>query len=200
MIIHVPMGNLDLDMLASEVRAELARNRVSRTVIDSLAELVSANREEDRFPAYKRSLIGLIQAAGSSLLVIDESFLHGGFAAGLNVLMFLFDNVINLRYIEEEGADLGRAIDIVKMRNSNHAKTLNKVIIGDNGVEVGNAIAGATGRLGWSVLRSESTSRNTGGPAALSDGSQHGQALLPGSCAKARTVLVEGYHSGRRRQ
>jgi circadian clock protein KaiC len=153
-IIHVPMGILNLDMLASEVRSALARDQVSRTVIDSLAELVAANREEERFPAYKRSLIGAIQAAGSSLLVTDESFLHGGFSSGMNVLMFLFDNVINLRYIEEEGAGLGRAIDIVKMRNSNHARTLNSVTITEHGLQVGDAIPGSTGRLGWSVLRS----------------------------------------------
>jgi circadian clock protein KaiC len=154
-ILHVPMGNLDLDMLAGSVRTELARHQISRTVIDSLAELVAANREEERFPAYKRSLIGAIKAAGSSLLVTDESFLHGGFASsGVKVLMFLFDNVINLRYIEEEGTDLGRALDIVKMRNSNHARTLNNVTIGDHGIEVGDVIVGAGGRLGWTVLRS----------------------------------------------
>jgi circadian clock protein KaiC len=154
-ISHVPMGNLDLDMLASEVRAEISRHRVSRTVIDSLAELVAANREQERFPAYKRSLIGAIRAAGSSLLVTDESFLHGGFASGMNVLMFLYDNVVNLRYIEGDGTDLGRALDIVKMRNSNHAKTVNNVVIGARGLEVGNAITGASGRLGWSVLKSK---------------------------------------------
>ena len=43
------------------------------------------------------------------------------------------------------------------MRNSNHAKTLNKVTIGEHGIEVGNAIVGSSGRLGWSVLRSASS-------------------------------------------
>ena len=71
--------------------------------------------------------------------------------------MFLFDNVINLRYIEGDGPDIGRALDIVKMRNSNHSKTLNKVTIGEHGIEVGNAIVGSSGRLGWSVLRSASS-------------------------------------------
>ena len=187
-IIHIPMGNLDLDMLASEVRAEVTRHHVNRTVIDSLAELVAANREEERFPAYKRSLIGAIQAAGSSLLAIDESFLHGGFASGMNVLMFLFDNVINLRYIEGDGPDLGRALDIVKMRNSNHAKTLNKVTIGEHGIEVGNAIVGSSGRLGWSVLRSASS------PASPASALKPSQSLMTtqfaggGSCVDVHAV------------
>ena len=72
-------------------------------------------------------------------------------ACGLGCLTV--DNVINLRYIEG-GIDLGRAIDIVKMRNSDHASALNSVTISDHGLQIGNAISGSTGRLGWSVLSS----------------------------------------------
>ena len=158
-ILHVPMGNLDLDMLASGIRAELARHHDGRIVIDSLAELITANREVERFPAYQRSLIGLIRTAGDSLLITNESLEQGGDASsGLNVLMFLFDNVVNLRYIEEEGPDIGRAIGVIKMRNSDHARTLNRVTIDESGMAVGNVIVGASGRLGWSVLKSEGPS------------------------------------------
>jgi len=160
-ILHVPMGNLDLDVLASRIREELTRHQGGRIVIDSLAELVAANREVERFPAYKRSLIGLIRSAGDSLLITNELSERGDdTSSGLNMLMFLFDNVINLRYIEEEGPDIGRALSVVKMRNSDHAKTLNRVTIGDKGMEVGSSITGASGRLGWSVLKSETLSRS----------------------------------------
>ena len=154
-ILHVPMGSLDLDMLASEIRAELGRHRESRVVIDSLAELVAANREVQRFPAYKRSLIGLIRAARASMLITHEELGQGGDPAssGLNVPMFLFDNVINLRYIELEGPEIGRAISIVKMRNSTHAKTLNSLTIDEEGMTVGGVIVGASGRLGWNALK-----------------------------------------------
>jgi circadian clock protein KaiC len=151
-ISHVPMGDLDLDVLASAVRAELAEHPVSRIVIDSLAELVYANRESERFPAYKRSLIGLIRAAGSSLLVNYETTTHGLATKSLGGLMFLFDNVLELRYIEE-ACQVGRALSVVKMRNSEHAMTLNDFSIGDRGVTVGNRLDGVTGILGWSALR-----------------------------------------------
>ena len=154
---HVPMGNLDLDILASEIRAELARDRAGRTVIDSLAELVKANREVERFPAYKRSLIGLSMQQASSLLITNESLSRGGDAvSGLKVLMFLFDNVINLRYMEEDGPDIGRAMSVIKMRSSDHASTLNRVAIGETGIEVGTTIVGASGASAGAYLRSES--------------------------------------------
>jgi circadian clock protein KaiC len=153
-ISHVPMGDLDLDVLANAVREDLAAHPVSRVVIDSLAELALAAREWERFPAYMRSLVGLIRAAGSSSLVTSETTAHGLEAQSLDGLMFLFDNVVDLRYIEE-GSQMGRALTVVKMRNSPHEMTLNRYDITDRGLEVGGQLEGVTGRLGWSALRTQ---------------------------------------------
>ncbi len=153
-ISYVPMGDLDLDVLASAIRAELATHSVSRVVIDSLAELVFAARESERFPAFMRSLVGLIRAAGSSSLVTSETAGHGLASQSLDGLMFLFDNVIDLRYIEEESG-VGRALNVVKMRNSRHETTLTSFTIADHGIMIGAPLAGVTGRLGWSALRTE---------------------------------------------
>jgi circadian clock protein KaiC len=152
LISHVPMGDLDLDVLANGIRADLAEHPVHRVVIDSLAELVFAAREWERFPAYMRSLIGLIRSAGSSSLLTSETTAHGIEAQSLDGLMFLFDNVLDLRYIEE-GSQVGRTLNVVKMRNSQHEMTLNGFTITGHGLVVGDRIEGATGRLGWSALR-----------------------------------------------
>ena len=151
---HVPMGDLDLDVLASAVRAALADHPVSRIVIDSLAELVFAAREWERFPAYMRSLIGLIRAAGSSSLITSETAAHGLSTQSLDSLMFLFDNIIDLRYIEEESG-VGRALNVAKMRKSQHAMTLNGYTITKHGIIIGDKLEGVTGHLGWSVLRAK---------------------------------------------
>ena len=155
-ISYVPMGDLDLDVLATAVRSELREHATSRIVIDSLSELALAAREEQRFPAYMRSLVGLVRAAGSSLLVTSETSAHGLSANAMDGLLFLFDNVIELRYIED-GSRVGRAVHVAKMRSSWHEMTLNSVSITDRGLVVGNELEGVTGRLGWSALR-------TGGP------------------------------------
>ena len=153
-ISYVPMGDLDLDVLASAIRSELAEHTVSRVVLDSLAELVLAARESERFPAFMRSLVGLIRAAGSSSLVTSETADRGLPTQTLDGLMFLFDNVIDLRYIEE-GAGVGRALNVVKMRNSWHSTTLTSFTIADHGVTIGERFEGVTGRLGWSALRTQ---------------------------------------------
>src|SRR5437660_8851918 len=88
-ISYVPMGDLDLDVAATAVRSELAEHPVSRIVVDSLSELALAAREETRFPAYMRSLVGLVRAAGSSLLITSETAAHGLTASSLDGLLFL---------------------------------------------------------------------------------------------------------------
>jgi circadian clock protein KaiC len=163
---YVPMGDLDLDVLATEVRANLAERPVRRIAIDSLAELVLADREWDRFPAYMRSLVGLVRAAGVSFLATSETVGATITSQSLEGLMFLFDNVIDLRYIEEESG-LGRALNIVKMRNRAHAMTLNKVTITDAGLVVGDPLEGVTGRLGWSALRTQDPPHRTASVPAL---------------------------------
>jgi circadian clock protein KaiC len=151
-IAYVPMGDLDLDVLATTVRSELSEHPISRIVIDSLSELAFAAREAERFPAYMRSLVGLVRAAGSSLLVTSETGAHGLAVSALDGLLFLFDNVIDLRYIEE-GAQIGRSVHVAKMRSSWHEMTLNSVTITDRGLVVGDVLESVTGRLGWSALR-----------------------------------------------
>ncbi len=151
-ISYVPLGDLDLDVLAGTVRSELRAHAPGRIVIDSLSELAFAAREEQRFPAYMRSLVGLVRAAGSSLLITSETDLQGAPASGLDRLLFLFDNVIELQYIED-GSRVGRAVHVAKTRTSWHEMTLNSASITDRGLVVGNELKGVTGRLGWSALR-----------------------------------------------
>ena len=118
---HVPQGELNLDTLGAVVRRQLAGGSVRRVILDSLAELVVAVHEIDRFPAYARSLIGFIRAGGASVLVTSETTALGPEAEPIGGLSFLFNNVLLLRYLEME-SETRRALSILKMRDSNHAK------------------------------------------------------------------------------
>jgi circadian clock protein KaiC len=152
MISHVPMGNLDLDVLATVIRHRLADGTTSRVVIDSLAEMAYAAREAERFPAYLRSLIAVVRSAGASLWVTSETTTFGPMKDPLVGLMFLFHNVVQIRYIEH-CSEVGRAINVLKMRNSSHDRGIYACHITDDGVTVGDRIPRLSGMLGWSVLR-----------------------------------------------
>jgi circadian clock protein KaiC len=150
-ISHVPMGSLDLDVVGAVVRERLAAGDVTRVVLDSLAEMVFAGRESERFPAYLRSLAGLIRAAGASLMVTSETTSLGPVKEPLGGLMFLFHNVIQLRYLEHH-SQLGRALNIVKMRNSDHNTAVHFCHITHKGLNIVGPLDGVTGILGWSTL------------------------------------------------
>ena len=109
---------------------------------------------QDRFAAYMRSLVGLIRAGGSSLLLTSETSVRGLPGNSLDGLMFLFDNTIDLRYIEDE-SQIVRAVHVAKMRSRAHSMSLNSLTITDRGLEVGHALDRVTGRLGWSALRTQ---------------------------------------------
>jgi len=153
LIIHyVPVGELDLDTIAAAVRRELTKGAVRRVVVDSLAELVFAAREADRFPAYSRSLVGWIRAAGASVLITSETTTLGPMTEPIGGLSFLFHNVILLRYLEI-GSQLRRAVNVIKMRTSNHDKGVFEYVIDEHGLTIKDRLEGVTGVLGWSALR-----------------------------------------------
>ncbi|MGX6608452.1 RAD55 family ATPase [Micromonosporaceae bacterium Da 78-11] len=149
---YVPIEELDLDALAVRVVAALQANPIRRVVIDSLMDLVYAAGEVERFPAYKRALMASIRAAGASLLVTSESTAIGAAGQPWDGLMFLFHNVVLLRYVEFN-TQIGRALNITKMRNSRHATGLHEVTIDDHGLSVGRQLDNVTGILGWTQLR-----------------------------------------------
>jgi circadian clock protein KaiC len=149
---HVALGDLDLDMLASGIRDDLSGGGISRVVIDSLAEMADAARETPRFPAFTRSLIGFIRAAGASLVITSETTVLGPTGEPAGGVMFLFHNLLLLRYVELDSAS-GRALNVVKMRNSDHDKAVHQFEIGPDGMAVGDPLEGVGGMLGWSALR-----------------------------------------------
>jgi hypothetical protein len=70
---------------------------------------------------------------------------------------------------------VGRALNVVKMRKSWHAMTLNSYTITDQGVTVGDNLEGVTGRLGWSALRAQGPpdrTESTGGRLRAGEGSE----------------------------
>jgi circadian clock protein KaiC len=155
-VYHVPQGNLDLDVLGAAVRAATADGSVRRVAIDSLAEMVFAAREAERFPAYARTLVAFIRAAGATSLITSEVATLGPLSAPLGGLSFLFHNVVLLRYAEIN-SEINRAINVLKMRDSDHEKGLRQYEIDSAGVSVGERLEGLTGVLGWSALREQST-------------------------------------------
>jgi circadian clock protein KaiC len=152
---HVAPVELDLDVVGSLIRRELAQGDFKRVVVDSLAELTFAARQTERLPGYVWALGGSVRAAGGTTLFTNEMAALGQ-GAGIGGLSFIFNNVYFLRYIEA-ASELRRGLNILKMRQSEHAKGLLEFEIDANGLTFGDPVEGVSGLLGWSALRGDDT-------------------------------------------
>ncbi|MGH3049167.1 MAG: RAD55 family ATPase, partial [Gaiellaceae bacterium] len=152
LIYHLPEGILSLDVLGAAVRSALAEQGVRRVAIDSLAELVYSARESARFPAYARQLAAFVRNAGATGVITSETATLGPLTEPLGGLSFLFHNVVLFRYIEQN-SELGLAVTVLKMRDSDHDRGLRQFTIDERGLTIGDRLEGLTGVLGWTALR-----------------------------------------------
>jgi len=105
----------------------------------------------------------------------------------LDGLIFLVRHVVDLRYIEQE-AQIGRALNVLKMRNSHHQTTLTSFTIADQGITIGQKLEGVTGRLGWTALRTQDWQHATSRPPPTSPAEDRGDPSAADSTAPAESA------------
>lgn len=154
-ILEMHPVELGLDALAAEVRAALTTFGPQRAVVEGLGDLSHAARESDRFPDFMWSFLRLFRAAGATTILTSETTEFFGptfdLARGLS---FMVDNAILLRYTELE-SEIRRALSVVKMRESDHVKSLVEFEIGPHGIQVKSKFAGVTGVLSGTPVHTE---------------------------------------------
>ena len=151
---HFEPVELNLDKAAADMVA-LADEGVRRIVIDSMGELEHASHGSDRFPDHLWALMSGLRARGATVMVTSETAAFFGpsfeLARGLS---FVVDNVILLRYTELE-SEIRRALSVVKMRESDHVKSLVEFEIGEKGASVKGKFAGVAGVMTGTPVRTE---------------------------------------------
>jgi circadian clock protein KaiC len=152
---HIPPVEVDLDAVGAEVRELLAASGARRVVVDSLAELAFAARETERFAGYVWALTGYMRGAGATSLFTNETAALGPVSNPASGLSLLFNNVLLLRYLERD-SEIRRALAVLKMRNSLHARRLVEFDIRADGLAILDELEDVTGVLGWTALRSDS--------------------------------------------
>jgi circadian clock protein KaiC len=110
---------------------------VKRVLIDSITLFKSLINEPVNLRKEIYSLINYFKAKGITALFTHElPELRGGELSISNFgLGFLVDSVILLRYVEI-GSELKKSITIIKLRGSNHDKSIRELQVTSNGAEV----------------------------------------------------------------
>jgi len=151
---HFEPVELSLDKVAAQI-TELADGGVRRLVIDSMGELEHAAHGASRFPDYLWALMAGLRTRGVTVVVTSETAAFFGPAFELaRGLSFVVDNVLLLRYTELE-SEIRRALTVVKMRESDHVKSLVEFEIGEKGASVKGKFTGMAGVMTGSPVRTE---------------------------------------------
>ena len=153
-IVHVQPVEIGLDVVAAGIRKAASEIGAKRIVIDSIAELEHA-ADGDRFADYLWALVGVLRQDGATVVLTSETAAFFGPAFELaHGLSYIADNIILLRYTELE-SEIRRALVVVKMRDSDHTKSLVEFEITGKGAVVKGKFAGVSGVLSGTPTPSE---------------------------------------------
>ncbi len=119
-----------------------------RLVLDSVSSLPSAGLSEDKLREILLQLNSALKARGATSVMThlasglfsqgSEKLLGATQASDLR-LSSLCDGILLLRYVEKE-SEIGKAMNVLKMRGSAHDKYIRKLKITDEGVKLGEVL------------------------------------------------------------
>lgn len=137
----------------SRLNQLILEENIQRLVLDSVSHFdrLTDDAQELR-DIYTSVTNGLRREAITGVLLGEEgrSMYQRAFKGGIS---FIVDAIIMMRYVEIESA-MQRAIMVLKMRGSNHAKEIRRYEIRTGGLEVLNVFEGREGLLSGSPHRS----------------------------------------------
>lgn len=156
-VVDTRAPDLSVEEIAKLLITEIRRLKATRVVIDSLSgfELALAPTFRDNFRESLSRLVSSLATTGASVVVTSEledrytdlRFSPYGTA-------FMTDAIIVQRYIEVD-SKLQRVLAVVKVRGSAHSNELRLFHIDDDGIKIGDMLAGREGLLGGQPSRDQ---------------------------------------------
>src|SRR5690606_40145584 len=141
--------DLSPDETLHEIREAVKRVGAKRVVIDSMSgfELALAPTFRSDFRESLYRLVGALTGIGITVLTTMEVTQgENELRFTPNVISFLADDLISLRYVEVE-RELKKVAIVVKMRGSQHSKAYREYEITDRGFVVSGDLEGYAGRI-----------------------------------------------------
>jgi circadian clock protein KaiC len=132
----------------------LEAKQVSRAIVDSITNLEKISEDIGELRTIESTVVNYFKRENvTSMLLKENSSILGGWSISKNKISFIVDCYIILRYLELE-SEIKRALMVLKMRGSNHDKTIREYEIGDKGLVLKNAFKDISGIfLGTAVPR-----------------------------------------------
>jgi circadian clock protein KaiC len=144
-ILNFQTNNVCVESIISNLINYFTMYNISRLVFDSLDDVWSIVRDENRFRNYVRLLATIFESTGATSLVLKETQNMGGLD-GNEYIAVLSSCVIQLSMSENDG-NIRRFISIKKHAGSDHAKELMEIHIDNKGCHILEKAMGLSGIL-----------------------------------------------------
>lgn len=156
LLVHLYSSPVEIqpDIHAAHVKEVVQRIGAKRVLLDSLKDIEIATPDKVRFKDYIYALVNLFKLQGVTTLLTNEiPEMFGPFQLSEYGVSFVVDSVILLRYVELAGR-MGRAINIMKVRGSQHSKEIRYFEITNDGIQIMTVVDAQTGVLtGIPIIR-----------------------------------------------
>lgn len=156
LLVHLYSSPVEIqpDIHAAHVKEIVQRIGAKRVLLDSLKDIEIATPDKVRFKDYIYALVNLFKLQGVTTLLTNEiPEMFGPFQLSEYGVSFVVDSVILLRYVELSGR-MGRAINIMKVRGSQHSKEIRYFEITNDGIQIMTVVDAQTGVLtGIPIIR-----------------------------------------------
>jgi circadian clock protein KaiC len=133
-----------LDSLASPTSALgrlMLEGGIRRVVVDSITHFTRLTSDNAKLRGYYNTIINGFKREGVTTLLLGEESRTPNPQQEKGKLSFVVDAILLLRYVEVESA-IQRAIVVLKMRGSDHAKDIRRIEIRKGGLVVTDVFEG----------------------------------------------------------
>ena len=147
------VSRLDVESVGGMIETYAAQMGARRVLVDSITHFERLTQDPVELRLLEYGFINALKREGlTSLLTRESSTLLGEAPEGDGQIAFMVDTYILLRYVEIEST-IRRALLVLKMRGSDHAKDIRQFEITDHGIEVQSRFEGREGIMSGSPRR-----------------------------------------------
>ncbi len=144
---------LDVESVGGMIETAVTEMGARRLLVDSITHFERLTQDPVELRALEYSFINALKREGlTSLLTRESPTLLGEAPEGDSDIAFVVDSYLLLRYVEIEST-IRKALLVLKMRGSDHAKDIRQFEITDHGVEVRSKFEGREGIMSGSPRR-----------------------------------------------
>ncbi len=140
------VSRADLESVGGTIERLAREMGARRILIDSISHFDQLTSDPVEMRSIVYGFINALKREGLTSVLTRESPVLLGSEEGNNDIAFVVDSYILLRYVEIESA-IRKALLVLKMRGSDHAKDIRQFEITDHGIEIQSRFEGQEGIL-----------------------------------------------------